>query len=72
MAGDASRVRKELAECARDTNSGVTAVPKGSSMSELEGTVLGPEVRKMEIRGVCGEGGCWGALASCMAVVVAP
>ncbi|CAN0543776.1 unnamed protein product, partial [Laminaria digitata] len=43
MAGDAGRVRKELAECARDTNSGVTAVPKGSSMSELEGTVLGPE-----------------------------
>lgn len=45
MAGDAGRVRKELAECARDTNSGVTATPKGDSLTDLEGTILGPEVR---------------------------
>lgn len=43
MAGDAGRVRKELAECARDTDSGVTATPKGDSLSHLEGTILGPE-----------------------------
>ncbi|CAN0488952.1 unnamed protein product [Hapterophycus canaliculatus] len=45
MAGDAGRIRKELAECARDTESGVTAVPKGDSLASLEGTILGPEVR---------------------------
>lgn len=45
MAGDAGRVRKELAECARDTESGVTAKPKGDSLASLEGTILGPEVR---------------------------
>ncbi len=45
MAGDAGRVRKELAECARDSESGVTATPKGDSLSCLEGTILGPEVR---------------------------
>ncbi|CAM9380240.1 unnamed protein product [Scytosiphon promiscuus] len=43
MAGDAGRIRKELAECARDTDSGVTAVPKGDSLASLEGTILGPE-----------------------------
>ncbi|CAN0271812.1 unnamed protein product [Ectocarpus sp. 4 AP-2014] len=42
MAGDAGRIRKELAECARDTDSGVTAVPKGDSLASLEGTILGP------------------------------
>lgn len=45
MAGDAGRIRKELAECARDTDSGVTATPKGDSLSSLEGTILGPAVR---------------------------
>lgn len=44
MAGsDAGRVRKELAECAKDTNSGVTATPKGDSLTHLEGTILGPQ-----------------------------
>lgn len=43
MAGDAGRIRKELAECARDTQSGVTAKPKGDSLSRLQGTIIGPE-----------------------------
>lgn len=40
--GDAGRIRKELAECSRDTDSGVTAKPKGDSLAKLEGTILGP------------------------------
>lgn len=43
MAGDAGRIRKELAECAKDSNSGVTATPKGDSLAHLEGTILGPQ-----------------------------
>lgn len=42
-AGDAGRIRKELAECSRDKDSGVTATPKGDSLANLEGTILGPE-----------------------------
>jgi len=47
-----SRVTKELADCARDTKSGVTAVPlgggdgataTGDNLSNLIGTITGPE-----------------------------
>lgn len=53
MAGDAGRIRKELAECARDTDSGVTAVPKGDSLARLEGTILGPVVRRRGVVCCC-------------------
>ncbi|CAM9678302.1 unnamed protein product, partial [Discosporangium mesarthrocarpum] len=48
MASDANRVRKELAECARDKNSGVTAFPVGDSLTKLEGTIIGPESTPFE------------------------
>mmetsp|Transcript_36404 Transcript_36404/g.48038 ORF Transcript_36404/g.48038 Transcript_36404/m.48038 type:complete len:196 (+) Transcript_36404:44-631(+) len=38
-----ARVRKELAECDRDTTSGVGAAPKGDSLTELTGTITGPD-----------------------------
>lgn len=38
-----TRIRKELAECSKDTEtSGITAVPVGSSLSHLTGTLKGP------------------------------
>lgn len=42
-AGEAGRIRKELAECSRDTDSGVTATPKGESLVNLQGTIVGPQ-----------------------------
>ncbi|KAG5190124.1 ubiquitin-conjugating enzyme/RWD-like protein [Tribonema minus] len=43
MASDLSRVKKELAECAKDTKSSVQCVPVGGSMTHLEGTIKGPD-----------------------------
>jgi hypothetical protein len=39
MARDATRIRKELAECAKDTKSGVTCEPVGDSLNKLQGVV---------------------------------
>lgn len=39
MASDLSRIRKELAECAKDTKSGVQCFPIDGNLTHLEGTI---------------------------------
>mmetsp|Transcript_11854 Transcript_11854/g.17674 ORF Transcript_11854/g.17674 Transcript_11854/m.17674 type:complete len:197 (+) Transcript_11854:67-657(+) len=43
MSSDYVRISKELAECAKDTKSGVQCVPVNGSMVNLEGRIKGPE-----------------------------
>ena len=40
---DRGRLKKELSELQKDTNAGVTVTPKGDQLTELEGTITGPD-----------------------------